>query len=1356
MILICDEYWQCASSTIKCPEYGNCHIICSAEGACSRADIIWSDQFVQSTLTCNDTYGLGNECLETTEPPNYYEYIFNDIYSISQSQNLANNIQITREFELYLELKIDESSYNTSNQSIISILDDMNIEVMDLSINNKNGLIQMRTIGDIHLIEGVISKDNEYHSVNIIFNENSQIIFKIDDVVHLNLISHDSNSLFSSLYTNNKSYSLHVGRENNYPFTSNITNIAIKISLPIFYETSDDITLPTDMGTCYQIADELPRYFTNLVATYLDGTMILGYLTYLYTGHLSDTNPITFEDVPWNLDMYTIEPGDSQSWTQIANKLYFVAAHESEDDGSAWYFVLDVSSKDLVRLSHPSNIYINISFSLCHNVTHLFVHTMGNIAMYEIDSGSWTNLLPSISLPTSVSCQIYHNKMYIFGGYDNEYEHSNSIYEYDTTLGSIYHLNVTLSDPARSIRSTQQNEYIYLYGGETNFGEPIKLQIFNAVTHTLFISSDDTIHDFVAGFVDDIQRKVMIDSHYIYYYQDDEIWLDFNLMMNQFIHPGDAFIISFDIKKCHPKSSESFNFTLKSDDNVIRINHVVVVQNGICKNVCWKEICDSCTSGIVPLILPELNITSFTMSVTSTTERIKLYQSTIKIKIAPTKTFHCIMDQTISPGDALNIDLNTSGCHFNTIQLKNSSSLNMTLKSYDPAIGINHNLIVENGTCEQICDLYEICNPCSSGITPIISTQSNINNSFEMYMTAVLDGLTLFQSNIIVWIDECAIGLGYNDDAILSDCVNCPINSFKITKGNEPCFECKEQNGFSCDGLSLITTHYNLWLTGYKKETGKFMTPFDITYHDNISIYAMQCPPQFCCQSQSGCTYLDSSNLENDILCAQHRDYSTPLCSRCVYGYYEQFGSTACGECDDLRSLLWIIPITVAAALLVAFLFYDSKPADVSIYLGKEKNHKQIIKRDELTAMTIMIFKVLMYYYQSLSQVLYSQSIVNSLLPLVSFFSLSLEYNSSSNSGICVIPFMPSPLLKILMSPLFVALMIFNMCWIGLVSHLCYKKKANTYKECGTLHQLTTVETISRKPVINVVVLKIFVMTAGILLGMAFKLLSCITMTGTKNIVHSYDATATCFDQYWFIGFILCIVVVLFFVGLFFRIYYQELEERMSPYNTYRNIVKPFKEKYWWFEFVLFSRRFLIALFTSFRSIIVFDINIVLSVLLVLYLILHCGTCPFKYQRLNVVETVCLGSLVIISSAISRIDTYNKEFSDVVIGFAIIVPFLFIFYYTFKALSLLYSSQKNSEFSQKELKQIEKIKSRSQFGTNDNDTSENKTEKHNMMVVEEKNEVLQLDEIEIQTVRVANIWDNIDRNVSILSGKESP
>ena len=159
---------------------------------------------------------------------------------------------------------------------------------------------------------------------------------------------------------------------------------------------------------------------------------------------------------------------------------------------------------------------------------------------------------------------------------------------------------------------------------------------------------------------------------------------------------------------------------------------------------------------------------------------------------------------------------------------------------------------------------------------------------------------------------------------------------------------------------------------------------------------------------------------ENGIICAQNRKYSVdaPLCSRCDDGFYELFGSTACGQCNDWNNSLWLlIFIQIAAICLVAYFLFDSKASDPSTYSDKD-----LIKNDEKNAMSIMILKVILYFYQSLGQVLISQSITCSLLPLVSLFNLSLDYSSSSNasSGFCIFPFIKSPLFEIVISPIFV------------------------------------------------------------------------------------------------------------------------------------------------------------------------------------------------------------------------------------------------------------------------------------------------------------------------------------------------
>ena len=82
---------------------------------------------------------------------------------------------------------------------------------------------------------------------------------------------------------------------------------------------------------------------------------------------------------------------------------------------------------------------------------------------------------------------------------------------------------------------------------------------------------------------------------------------------------------------------------------------------------------------------------------------------------------------------------------------------------------------------------------------------------------------------------------------------------------------------------------------------------------------------------------------ESEIICAQNREYSDPLCSRCADGYFELFGTTACGRCVDWMYALWLIPINIAAICSVAFLLFDSKPPDPSTYSGKEVNFAKLV-----------------------------------------------------------------------------------------------------------------------------------------------------------------------------------------------------------------------------------------------------------------------------------------------------------------------------------------------------------------------------------------------------------------------------
>eukprot|EP01084_Bolivina_argentea_P059672 108986_1 len=176
-------------------------------------------------------------------------------------------------------------------------------------------------IDDVYLIQGLIPKDSQYHSVNIVFNQNSRIILTIDDVVYLNIISSDGNSPFSSADTNNKTYHLFIGEDNN-GHIGDITNITLNISLSTYYQISDHNSFST--AICYQIVGELPSYFMYPVVAYWNEKMII-FDSWYDSLYMIDS--ITFETVhvpiPLNISislMYTL----SQSWTQIANILYFI------------------------------------------------------------------------------------------------------------------------------------------------------------------------------------------------------------------------------------------------------------------------------------------------------------------------------------------------------------------------------------------------------------------------------------------------------------------------------------------------------------------------------------------------------------------------------------------------------------------------------------------------------------------------------------------------------------------------------------------------------------------------------------------------------------------------------------------------------------------------------------------------------------------------------------------------------------------------------------------------------------------------------------------------------------------------
>eukprot|EP01084_Bolivina_argentea_P284019 486611_1 len=88
---------------------------------------------------------------------------------------------------------------------------------------------------------------------------------------------------------------------------------------------------------------------------------------------------------------------------------------------------------------------------------------------------------------------------------------------------------------------------------------------------------------------------------------------------------------------------------------------------------------------------------------------------------------------------------------------------------------------------------------------------------------------------------------------------------------------------------------------------------------------------------------------------------------------------------------------------------------------------------------------------------------------------------------------------------------------------------------------------------------------------------------------------------------------------------------------------------------------------------------------------------PFKYQRLNILEGICLFSLIAIIGGTARSNQDNKTFTDVFIGLIIIFPFIFICYYVARSISWICWKLPNFN-----AKHIAKIKQRVSIPITDN------------------------------------------------------
>eukprot|EP01083_Nonionella_stella_P264281 896748_1 len=431
--------------------------------------------------------------------------------------------------------------------------------------------------------------------------------------------------------------------------------------------------------------------------------------------------------------------------------------------------------------------------------------------------------------------------------------------------------------------------------------------------------------------------------------------------------------------------------------------------------------------------------------------------------------------------------------------------------------------------------------------------------------------------------------------------LDCPYNTFQIEHGSQDrttiCFDCEEDDiGYECQGGLFVNVEYSYWVSSHGDNESSTSSLHSITNND--SIISLQCPMGQCCVEHDGCDYFnDSVDPRSQLLCAENRNVSSITCSRCNDGYNEVLGTFRCGKCKRTDYAFVSLLFSCALVFTLFLIFVMSRPNALRTNIKqKEIDWRKLLLYDQKNLVIILTSKICMYYYQGLNQILSSRNISPTSVfqkTLLTLFDFDISLFSSGNeNGICFIGGIDSGIYKLLTSYIWYIFVVLNVLIIALLS------RARSYL-CGGRMACACI------PYIKIACINIILMTAGPLLATSFKVLTCIEYIDGKYY-HFFDSEIACYGPIWWLAGVLPITILCGTLMIFWYIVYkQSAQQRENESNPYRTFTKRFTYNMWYWEFVLFIRRFGIAALTSFYGIAYTFSSVVLTSFIVLLLALQ-------------------------------------------------------------------------------------------------------------------------------------------------------
>eukprot|EP01084_Bolivina_argentea_P192453 330373_1 len=290
------------------------------------------------------------------------------------------------------------------------------------------------------------------------------------------------------------------------------------------------------------------------------------------------------------------------------------------------------------------------------------------------------------------------------------------------------------------------------------------------------------------------------------------------------------------------------------------------------------------------------------------------------------------------------------------------------------------------------------CDFCHSGIILFGARLDGLGGPYDIVVDLKSEYLRLGNEHIYLDIVGCPVRYGSVKNS--HQCQECPTTTYNLHENNSnECFPCSEtiNKAITCSDGSIFIDNNN-W----------------IHVNEDRSLLSSLCAYGYCCQNNKKCEYI--SSLKEHTLCALNRDPNSTLCSKCITGYSQVFQATQCQKCDGIHAFPVIIILLYGLSMATVILFMHSDTTKLSPNEHSTNPCKQYIKSLAIkcinlakshfgTTATLILFKGVLYYEQSLSQIIIHSTISTSKISWwISLFNISIfQYggNAGDNDGFC-------------------------------------------------------------------------------------------------------------------------------------------------------------------------------------------------------------------------------------------------------------------------------------------------------------------------------------------------------------------